>query len=160
MVWGSISFNHKTTLITMNGSLNAQRYIDEVLRLTVITFMARHQDVNLFQQDDARAHSPRLTTVFINNNHVQTLPWPAFLPDLGPIEHLWDQIGQAVRRREPPPVTLRQLEIALRKEWTNIPQHRIRCLENYSNKTKMNSFNKKFVKIKVQPSNVSKNSSP
>ena len=128
MVWGGISFNHKTPLITINGNLNAQRYIDEVLRPTVIPFMVGHQDVNLFQQDNARAHSARLTTAFINNNHVQTLPWPAFSPDLSPNEHLWDQIGQAVRRRQPPPVTLRQLEIALREEWTNIPQHRIRRL--------------------------------
>ena len=70
MVWGVIPFNHKTPLTTINRNLNAQRYIDYI--------MARHQDVNVFQQDNARAHFARLTTEFINNNHVQTLPWPPF----------------------------------------------------------------------------------
>ena len=87
--------------------------------------MARHQDVNLFQQDNARAHSARLTTAFIKNNHVCSNITMASL--FAGFESN-STLGQAVRRRQPPPVTLRQLEIAVREEWTNIPQHRIRRL--------------------------------
>ena len=128
MIWGGISLNHRTPLVVINGNLTAQRYINEVLRPTVIPFFPRHQEVDIFQQNNARAHSARVTTAFLNANNVRTLPWPAFSPDLSPIEHLWDQLGQAVRRRQPMPITLRQLENALQEEWNNIPQDRIRRL--------------------------------
>ena len=51
-----------------------------------------------------------------------------FSPDLSPIEQLWDQIGQVVRRRQPLPVTLCHFQIALREEWKNITQHRVQRL--------------------------------
>ena len=128
MVWGGISFNHRTPLVVVNGNLTAQRYIDEVLRPSVLPFFTTHPDVDIFQQDNARAHSARVTTAFLDNQNIQRLPWPAFSPDLSPIEHLLDQLGQAVRRRQPAPVTLRQLENALREEWRNILQYRIQRL--------------------------------
>jgi hypothetical protein len=36
--------------------------------------------------------------------------------------------GSTVRRHQPPPITLCQLEIALQEEWNNIPQERIHRL--------------------------------
>ena len=55
-------------------------------------------------------------------------PWPAFPPDLSPIEHLWDILDRAVRRRCPCPATVLQLRLALTEEWNNIPQHTIQRL--------------------------------
>lgn len=69
VVCGGISFNHNSPLITINCNLNAQCYIDEVVRPTVILFMAGHQYSNLFQQDNACADSARLTMTSININH-------------------------------------------------------------------------------------------
>ncbi|KAK3104731.1 hypothetical protein FSP39_008898 [Pinctada imbricata] len=116
MVWGGISFRHRTSLIVIDGTLTAQRYINEVLRPAVVPFFAAHRDVTQFQQDNARPHSARLTAAFLRQQRIDTLPWPAFSPDLSPIEHLWDQLGKAVRQRHPQPQTLRQLEAALQAE--------------------------------------------
>ena len=122
MVWGGISFRHRTPLIIIDGTLTSHRYINEVLRLTVVPLLAAHRDVTLFQQVNARPHSTRATMAFLHQQNIATLPWPAFSPDLSPIEHLWDQLGRAVRQRHPQPKTRRQLEAALRAEWRNIPQ--------------------------------------
>ncbi|GFS84467.1 transposable element Tcb2 transposase [Trichonephila clavipes] len=45
------------------------------------------------------------------------MAWPAYSPDLNPIENLWGALGRAVSSRFPPPVTLTELETALQEEW-------------------------------------------
>jgi hypothetical protein len=96
MVWGGISFRHRTPLIIIDDTLTAQRCIDEVLRPVVASFFAAHRYVTHFQQDNARPHSARVTTAFLRQQGINTLPWPAFSPDLSPTEHLWDQLSRAV----------------------------------------------------------------
>ena len=48
MVRGGISFRHRTPLIIIDGTLIYQRYISEVLRPTVVPFLAAHRDITLF----------------------------------------------------------------------------------------------------------------
>ena len=50
------------------------------------------------------------------------LPWPALSPNLLPVEHLWDQLDEMVRKRQQQPQTLDQLRAALMEEWQRIPQ--------------------------------------
>jgi hypothetical protein len=125
IVWVSISFRHRTLLIIIDDTLTAQRYIDEVLRPVVAPFFAAHRDVTQFQQDNERSHSARLTTAFLPQQGINTLPLPAFSLDLSPIEHLWDQLGKAEWQGHPHPQTRRQLEAELQAEWRTIPQVRI-----------------------------------
>jgi len=128
MVWAGISNRYRTPLVVIQGILNARRYIDEVLEPHMVPFMEQHQDLAIFQQDNARAHSARLTMNFLNENNINVMEWPAFSPDLSPIEHLWDQLGQGIQRRTPRPTTRNQLIQALQEEWNNVPQHRIQTL--------------------------------
>ena len=87
-------------LVVIEGNLTSRRYIDEVLEPVVVPFLQNHADVTLYQQDNARPHSARLTTDFLGQNNVPVLPWTAFSPDLSPIEHLWDQLGRRVFWRQ------------------------------------------------------------
>ena len=88
-MWGGISWRYRTPLVVIEGNLTSRRYIDEV-EPVVVPFLQNHANLMLCQQDNARPHSARLTTDFLGQNNVQVLPWPAFSPDLSPIEHLWD----------------------------------------------------------------------
>ena len=56
------------------------------------------------------------------------LPWPSKSPDLKPLEHLWDDLDQRLRSRQPAPQILQELQQALEQEWGRIPQDRIRRL--------------------------------
>ena len=58
------------------------------------------------------------------------MEWPANSPDLNPIEHLWDELGRAVRRRVTDQTTLADLRELLVEEWDVIPQQRVRTLVN------------------------------
>ncbi len=122
MMWGGISFNTRMPLVQIEGNLTAQRYIDEVLEATVFLFLQANPEVLIFQQDNARPHSARITIAQLQENNVKVLPWPAFSPDPSPIEHLWDQIASAIHRRQPRPANLCQLAAAAQEEWRNIPQ--------------------------------------
>ena len=50
MVWGGISWRHKTPLVIVDGSMTVRRYIDDVLTPTVVPIMRNNPDVTLFQQ--------------------------------------------------------------------------------------------------------------
>ena len=73
MVWGGISWRHWTPLVVIEGNLTARRYIDEVLEQVVVPFLQNHADVTLYQHDNARPHSARLTSDFLGQNNVQVL---------------------------------------------------------------------------------------
>ena len=82
----------------------------------------------LFQQDNATPHKARITMDFLNVNNVPLLPWPARSPDLSPIEHVWDHLGQKLRGRQNVIHNVQDLENALVDEWNRIPENVIRRL--------------------------------
>ncbi|GFW63870.1 transposable element Tcb1 transposase [Trichonephila clavipes] len=51
--------------------------------------------------------------------------WPAFSPDLNPVEHVWGMLGRRVAVHQPSPTCLPQFRRALLDEWGNIPQDQI-----------------------------------
>ena len=51
--------------------------------------------------------------------------WPSCSPDLNPIENIWRMLKCAVRRRNPPPRTEKELEEALLEEWEYLDQDQI-----------------------------------
>ena len=55
------------------------------------------------------------------------VPWPAMIPDLNPIEHIWDMLSR-IQAREPHVQKFGQLEAALHREWQQLSQQDIRRL--------------------------------
>ena len=122
MVWAGISRNYRTPLVVVEGNLTAQRYVDQILEPHLVPFFTNHPDLSLFQQDGARAHTARLTMNFLEQEDIDVLPWCARSPDLSPIEHLWDELGRRVSRRDNQPINRETLIAALQEEWNNVPQ--------------------------------------
>ena len=59
MVWGAISFHHRSRLVVVPGNLNGMRYRDEILAPVVVPLMNANRGLTLFQQDNARCHTAR-----------------------------------------------------------------------------------------------------
>ena len=119
MVWGDIMGRRKTNLIVVQGNLNAQGYIDQILQPEAVPFLQRHGPA-ILMHDNARPHVARICRQFLNRNNVNVLPWPAVSPDMNPIEHIWDYLGRNVRATGNVH-NFRYLENALIQEWNNMP---------------------------------------
>jgi transposase len=128
MMWGGISFNHRTPLHHVNGNLTGQRYRDDILNRVALPTLQAIGNGAVLQDDNARPHRAAVVTNFLQEQGVVRMPWPANSPDLSPIEHLWDVLGRAVRRNHPPAVNQQQLIQFLQQEWAAIPQASIRNL--------------------------------
>ena len=122
MVWGAVSWNHKSDLVVIDRNLNAQQYVNENLTPNVLPLVRRYNLI--FQQDNARPHTACISTDFINNQNIRKLPWPARSPDLSPIEHVWDILGRNIRSRHHVR-TRQQMVPALHQEWNAMPQNLI-----------------------------------
>ncbi|GFX25727.1 transposable element Tcb2 transposase [Trichonephila clavipes] len=59
---------------------------------------------------------------------IERMDWPARSPDLNPIEHVLNFLGRRLAARTLPPVTIRELRLALQGEWAAMPQQLIDTL--------------------------------
>ncbi|GBO26386.1 hypothetical protein AVEN_13426-1 [Araneus ventricosus] len=80
----------------------------------------------VFQQDNARPHTPVVTQHVLQS--VDMLPWPARSPDLSPIEHVWNIIGRQLQRHPQSALTVPVLTYQMQQAWNSIPQTDIRHL--------------------------------
>uniref|UniRef100_A0AAR2K4U7 Tc1-like transposase DDE domain-containing protein n=1 Tax=Pygocentrus nattereri TaxID=42514 RepID=A0AAR2K4U7_PYGNA len=84
----------------------------------------------MLQHDNARPHVARICTQFLEAENIPVLAWPAYSPDMSPIEHVCDALDQHIQQCVPDPANIQQLRTAIEKEWTNIPQATINNLIN------------------------------
>ncbi|UYV63509.1 Transposase [Cordylochernes scorpioides] len=124
MVWGAIAYDSRSPLLRIQGTMTAQRYVDDVLRPVTLPYLQGIPNA-LYQQDNARPHTARISQQALQD--VQMLPWPPYSPDLSPIEHVWDIIGRRLHAL-PQPRSEDELWQMVEREWRAIPQDAIRTL--------------------------------
>ncbi|UYV76681.1 hypothetical protein LAZ67_14001729 [Cordylochernes scorpioides] len=124
MVWGAIAYDSRSPLLRIQGTMTAQRYVDDVLRPVTLPYLQGVPNA-LYQQDNARPHTARISQQALQD--VQMLPWPPYSPDLSPIEHVWDIIGRRLHAL-PQPRSEDELWQIVEREWRIIPQDAIRTL--------------------------------
>ena len=107
-----ISHDCKLDLVTIQGSLTGDQYIRDVLQPVVVPHFDNHPLATrpVYMDDNARPHRARAVTAYLQSEDVTSVPWQGMLPDLNPIEHIWDMFSRRIQAREPPVQNIRQLE--------------------------------------------------
>jgi len=118
MVWGCMSSKGLGHLIFIDGKVNSaeyQRILTEGLLPTIEdTFMRQHC---IFQHDLAPAHASKSSKIWLANQQLDVLPWPANSPDLNPIENVWRDIKFAIRSAAYLPRTKEELKNVIKATW-------------------------------------------
>ncbi|GFX97162.1 transposable element Tcb1 transposase [Trichonephila clavipes] len=100
-------------------------YRDVILEQHVRLFQGAMGTEFLFMDDNARPHRADIVDECLQSEDITRIDWPAYSPDLNPIEHAWDILDQRITARQPPPTYLLELRRALLDKWCNIPQDQI-----------------------------------
>ncbi|GFX88288.1 transposable element Tcb2 transposase [Trichonephila clavipes] len=81
-------------------------------------------------QDNARPHVAKTVKSYLDSQQVQLLPWPAYSPDMSPIEHVWDIVGGRLARDLRPVVSIDEFWLRIQTIWNTLPQADIQNLFN------------------------------
>ncbi|GFT54312.1 transposable element Tcb2 transposase [Trichonephila clavipes] len=121
LVWGGIMLGSRTDLHIFDASsVNGTRYGNEIFLPYVCLFRGAMGLQFLFMDDNAPCHR----TVAAE----QLLKSEVRSQDLNPIEHAWEFLGRRLAARTLPPVTIKELRLALQDEWAAMPQQLIETL--------------------------------
>ena len=128
MFWGAIRSDGRKLLVKCPNKLNAVGYL-EILKI----YEEKMHFLDLiFQQDNAPVHKSKIIGNFFQENEWEVLEWPAYSPDLNPIENLWAILKQRLQKQT---VFWENLEEKLYEIWNEIDADVVRNLyEIYTNR--------------------------
>ncbi|GFV29978.1 transposable element Tcb1 transposase [Trichonephila clavipes] len=125
LVWGGIILGSRTDLHVQSVTMTGHIYRDIILEQHVRLFRGTMGAEFLFMDNHARPHRANIVVECLQSEDITRMDWPAYSPDLNPIEHVWDMLGRRIAALQPPPTCLPELRRALLDEWCNIPQDQI-----------------------------------
>jgi transposase len=115
-LWGCICAKGLGHAELYDDSFNARRY-QSILQLNLVRsahqFWPRGQW--WFQQDNASQHKAATSREWFHNHGIDLIDWPAWSPDLNPIEELWNDLKRRVYGRHPK--SMDELERFITEEW-------------------------------------------
>ncbi|GFW20570.1 transposable element Tc3 transposase [Trichonephila clavipes] len=129
LVWGGIILNGRTELhIFDRGSVIGDRYCEEVLLPHVRLFRGAIGPDFIVMDDNAWPHLTLAFEELLESEDITRMDWPAYSPDLNPIEHVWDALGRRIAAHLHHPENTQQLKQMLIEEWALLPQEMLHQL--------------------------------
>ncbi|KJZ69944.1 hypothetical protein HIM_10667 [Hirsutella minnesotensis 3608] len=108
MFWGAFSYSGRTSLAPMIGDPTSERR--GVTGRVVLTTLQEHlptivEPGIVFAQDNASTHTAAIVqdwlTEWAQENGVSLVDWPAYSPDLNPIENVWKLLKERIHKNHP-----------------------------------------------------------
>ncbi|GBO11441.1 hypothetical protein AVEN_1649-1 [Araneus ventricosus] len=97
-----IILGSRTDLHVQSVTMTGYIYRDVILEQHVRLFRGAMGAEFLFMDDNARPHSANIVDECLQSEDITHMDWPAYSPDLNPIEHVWDMLGRRISARQPP----------------------------------------------------------
>ena len=126
-VWGGISKKGPTQVCIFEGVMDATLYCN-ILQQTLVPFL---QDkfpepcMHRFMQDNDPKHTSRAAQQFFAQTGINWWRTPPESPDMNPIENLWHELKEFIRRVVKPR-TKEELVSGIARFWSTVDQHKCR----------------------------------
>jgi len=127
--------NTATALVLFTENFNAKRY-QQILETHLFPYISRANRQFCFQQDNSPIHKARAITDLFERHNIHILDWPAYSPDINPIENLWAILKGKVEKK----VNLRLMkkkklstidfQTIIRQEWEGLDDNLFLRLAN------------------------------
>ena len=108
----------------------------EILHQTLLPFIQEHfppQTTHRFMQNNDPKHSSRVAQQFYTDFDINWWKTPAESPDINPIENLWHELKEHIRR-EIKPTTKNELIDGINHFWATVDIHKCRRYINHLKK--------------------------
>lgn len=119
MFWGCISKHGIGPLITVDGTMDQNQYLEVLKNYFIPELRAAEEQFGgewVLMQDNAPCHTARMIKKYLSDEGVTMLEWPPYSPDLNPIENIWNWIKQKVGTC----ATVTEIEEKVFKTWNSI----------------------------------------
>lgn len=123
MVWGCITYFGRGDACWIPGKMNSVSYV-EVLKDYVFAscdYYGIDRAKFIFQQDNAKIHTSKLTFDYIKKSNIPVMVWPPNSPDLNPMETVWSYLKLKLDRYSTEPRNIDDLWDRVQDVWNDIP---------------------------------------
>jgi transposase len=130
MFWGCMGYNGTGLGCKLEGTLTKEVYLEilgDELSSSLEHLQLEPGEI-IFQQDNASAHKAKLCLKWFEDHNIELLEWPAYSPDLNPIENLWAELKRRLGNYEDAPSGIIELWERVQAEWNAIPPEYCRKL--------------------------------
>ena len=101
-VWAGISWQGATSCCIFDGIMNAPLFV-KIVEQTLVPFLKerlpRH---HRFMQDNDPKHTSKMAQEYFVNNGINWWKTPPESPDLNPLENMWHELKEFIRREVKP----------------------------------------------------------
>ena len=118
-IWAAISLKGPTNVCIFDGIMDGGLYV-EILESTLLPFIAeKFASGHRFMQDNDPKHTCGLTKTFFENNNINWWKTAPESPDLNPVENLWHELKDFIRR-DVKPKTKEELIAGIKDFWKGV----------------------------------------
>lgn len=118
-VWGGISLRGPTGICIFEGKMNAPMYTD-ILQKTLKPFIDEvYPDSHRLFQDNDPKYTSKLAQQFFKENKINWWKTPAESPDCNPIQMVWHELKEYLRR-EVKPTRKQELVDGIQQFWRRV----------------------------------------
>ena len=117
-VWAGISIRERTGVCIFDGIMRASLYA-EILKETLLPFINRFCPDHRYMQDNDHKHTSQLVKAFFDSNGVNWWRTSPESLDGNPIENLWHELKEFIRREVKPKNKAELVEV-IKRFWLTV----------------------------------------